>query len=92
MASNLDPVFAEVSVAGKAVHFTYLKLEQSFNAHHHCEIHTDCEEFGLWMDEPVDIINYIGENVNIIFKLSRETSHGFVYGFAFAASCAGSGE
>ncbi|GHT65515.1 hypothetical protein AGMMS50239_25440 [Bacteroidia bacterium] len=68
MASNLDPVFAEVSVAGKAVHFTYLKLEQSFNAHHHCEIHTDCEEFGLWMDEPVDIINYIGKNVNITFK------------------------
>ncbi|GHT59710.1 hypothetical protein AGMMS50239_06990 [Bacteroidia bacterium] len=65
----LNAVETKLSIAGQEVHFSRMNLFQRFNAHHECEIHVDYEEFGSgWMEEPTDIINYIGEGINITFK------------------------
>jgi len=65
----LDLVTAEVSVAGKTVDFNRLELVQKFNAHHTCEIEINYEEFGgKWMEEPIDLINCIGDDLCITFR------------------------
>jgi len=75
--AELNAVETTVSIAGTPVKFTYLRLHQQFNAHHDCEIVVDYEEFGgKWMESPTDFINYIGQDVNITFKMkvSGETN------------------
>ncbi|MDR3060748.1 MAG: phage baseplate assembly protein V [Dysgonamonadaceae bacterium] len=67
--AELNAVETTVRIAGHEVHFAEMTLTQSFNAHHQVEIEVDYEEFGgRWMDEPTDIINYIGKDINITFK------------------------
>ena len=70
--AELNAVETIVSIAGNQVHFTFLRLKQQFNAHHHFEIVVDYEEWGgKWMSDPTKFINYIGQDVNITMKMKR---------------------
>jgi uncharacterized protein involved in type VI secretion and phage assembly len=67
--AELNAVEATISIDGKKIHFTYMRLYQKYNTHHECEIHIDHEEFGeLWMDDPTVMIKYIGKDINITMK------------------------
>ncbi len=69
MAPELNKVETTISIAGKECHFIYLRLDQRFNWHHQFEMHIDFEELETqWMDNPVQIINLMGEPVTITMK------------------------
>jgi Uncharacterized protein conserved in bacteria len=73
----LNPVDTIVSIAGEQIHFVELKLSQHFYEHHRCEILVDFEELDeRWMANPVSMINYIGESIDITFthRISGETT------------------
>lgn len=65
----LNPVEATVTLAGKQIHFVELKLEQHFYQSHHAEILVDFEELDVkWLANPISLIKYIGDSLNITFK------------------------
>lgn len=73
----LNPVETTVSIAGKQIHFVHLKLSQRFFTSHHCEILVDFEELDeRWLANPITMIKYIGESIDITFRhmISGETT------------------
>ncbi|MDR3338820.1 MAG: phage late control D family protein, partial [Candidatus Symbiothrix sp.] len=66
--AELNLVETTVTIAGQKVHFARMHLIQKFNAHHRIEIEIDFEEFGPWMEDPVPIIRYIGEDLNVTMQ------------------------
>ena len=75
--ASLNPVDTTIIVAGKHIHFVELKLSQHFYTNHKCEIVVDFEELDeRWMANPVKMIQYIGQALNITFehKITGETT------------------
>ncbi|MDR2951304.1 MAG: phage baseplate assembly protein V [Prevotella sp.] len=88
--SGLNTVETTVIVAGKRVHFVRLHLFQKFNTHHHVEIEIDYEEFGdKWMENPVKLINYIGESINITMKHKQTGEENLFMGIVTNVSFSG---
>ena len=66
MSSTLNPVQTTITVGGKPCHFVHIKLHQTFNNHHTFQIKLDYDQLDtLWMNNPVQIIQLIGKEVNI---------------------------
>lgn len=73
----LNPVETTVMVSGKQIHFVSLKLSQHFYTHHSLEVLVDFEELdSQWLANPVTLINYIGESIDVTFthKVTGETN------------------
>jgi Uncharacterized protein conserved in bacteria len=69
MGNNLNLVETKLAVAGSPCHFTHLTLTQGFNSHHTFEIKLDFQELDeKWMNSPVQIIQLIGEEVEITMQ------------------------
>lgn len=74
---NLNPVITTLTVAGKPCHFVHIKLHQTFNNHSYFEIKLDYDQLDiLWMNNPIQIIQLMGESVNItmVHKITGETN------------------
>jgi len=71
--AELNAAEATVVVAGTQVLFKRLELIQKFNAHHTCEIVVDYDAFSKekWMSDPTKYIKFIGEDINITFKMKQ---------------------
>lgn len=65
----LNTVDTSVSIAGTECHFVKMTLKQGFNSHHTFEIEVNYEELdGRWMENPVKMIQLIGEDAVIAMK------------------------
>jgi len=67
--SYLNTVDTSVSIAGAECHFVKMTLKQGFNSHHTFEVEVNYEELdGKWMENPVKMIQMIGDEVVIAMK------------------------
>ncbi|MCL1932782.1 MAG: phage baseplate assembly protein V [Candidatus Azobacteroides sp.] len=73
--AELNAAEATVVIAGTQVLFKRLQLAQKFNAHHTCEIVVDYDAFGKekWMENPTKYIRFIGEDINITFRMKTSS-------------------
>ena len=90
MGNNLNLVETKLAVAGSPCHFTHLTLAQGFNSHHTFEIKLDFQELDeKWMNSPVQIIQLIGEEVEITMQHKTTGESNFFKGLITNVSMAG---
>ena len=88
--ADLNSVETTVTLDGIRVHFAHLRLSQSFNSHHRVEIEIDHEEFGeKWMGDAIKMINFIGKDVNITFKMKQTGEQNLFAGIITSVSHSG---
>lgn len=69
MATELNKVEVDLSIAGQSYYIVELKLSQRFNAHHVFTAIVDYEELdSKWMESPAKVIQLIGQDANIEMK------------------------